>query len=206
MAGRLVEKRKWLEHFNSFQCESDGHFRDPVLDGEAYESAAIWGDGWGARHLAGHIIIAYARLGGLPRYRFSFLDPYFEPAYLERWIKSFDFSKEVWSQSNFIMNVFVLLQFVRDYLNDVRADAPVQRISRWLIETQRADTGMWHEYDIKDYPELGDAVRGAYHFYPLFVYEGQFILCKEKIVDTILNSQNSWGGFNPGDGQAFRCL
>ena len=54
---------------------------------------------------------------------------------------------------------------------------------------------MWHDYTIRGYPELGDAIRGAYHFYPLFVYEGKAVSHREKTIDWILKSQNSWGGF-----------
>ena len=201
----MNKMNKWLEFFNSFQCQSDGHFRDPVLDGEAYEGNAIWGDGWGVRHLAGHIIIAYSRLGGLPRYSFSFLEPYFDSTYLEQWLKGFDFSNNVWSQSNYIMNIFVLLQFIRDRMNEDRANKPLQQIRDWLLKTQRTDTGMWHKYDITGYPELGDAIRGAYHFYPLFVYEGQDVPHKEKVIDIILSSQNSWGGFNPPNMPSGAC-
>jgi hypothetical protein len=56
---------------------------------------------------------------------------------------------------------------------------------------------MWHDYAVRGYPEIGDAIRGAYHFLPLFAYDGEPLRHPEAIIDTILLSQNSWGGFNP---------
>lgn len=194
-------KAAWVAYFDRFQSETDGLFRDPSLNGPDYEGEAGWmqgwGDGWGARHLAGHIIIAYARLGATPRYPFRFLEPFFEKAYLDTWLKQIDFSSAMWGQSNYIMNLFILLQYARDYQGETRAADPIKQILEWLQRRQRADTGMWHDYTLEGYPAIGDAIRAAYHFYPLYVYEGVDIPHKERIIDTILDSQNSWGGFNP---------
>ena len=57
------EKREWKEYFDSFQSEEDGLFYSEELNCEEYLENGTWGDGWGKRHLAGHIIIAYKRLG-----------------------------------------------------------------------------------------------------------------------------------------------
>jgi hypothetical protein len=64
---------------------------------------------------------------------------------------------------------------------------------------------MWHQYTINGYPEIGDAIRGAYHFYPLFIYENEPLKHPEAIIDTILSSQNSWGGFNPQEMPSGAC-
>jgi len=198
-------KARWRAHLDSFQCEADGYFRDPVLAGPSYEGSADWGDGWGKSHLAGHIIIAYARLGGPPKYPFRFLEPYFDEAYLDQWLRKFDFSSKVWGQSNCIMNLCILLQFARDHMGEVRAAEPVRQILAWLKGSQRADTGMWHDYVVQGYPEIGDAIRGAYHFYPLYVYDGIEVPHREAIIDTVLRSQNSWGCFNPTQMPAGAC-
>jgi prenyltransferase beta subunit len=185
----------WLAYFDSFQCESDGLFRDPVIAGDEFESDGVWGDGWGIRHLAAHIIVGYARLGGIPGYPFRFLEPYYETSYLNSWLDKFNFSCNVWSSSNYIMNLYTLLQFARDYMGESEAERPIELIGQWLAERQSPETGMWNDYKIDGYPLLGDAIRGAYHFFPLFVYEGKPILYREKAIDWILKSQNSWGGF-----------
>lgn len=198
-------KVRWRAYFDNFQCEVDGHFRDPILAGPSYEGHAGWGAGWGKTHLAGHIIIAYARLGWAPKYPFRFLEPYYDASYLKDWLNRFDFSSNVWSQSNYIMNLCILLQFARDYMGDVRAAKPVRQILAWLQASQRADTGMWHKYEISSYPEIGDAIRGAYHFYPLFVYDRIEVPYREAIIDTVLQSQNDWGCFNPENLPAGAC-
>jgi hypothetical protein len=189
------QKREWADFFDSFQSDSDGYFRDPNIGGDEFENKGVWGDGWGIRHLAAHIIIAYARLGFKPKYEFKFLDKYYDEVFVKEWLDSFDFSKDVWSQSNYIMNAVTLLQFARDHMDEVRAGKPIKIILDWLRSTQRSDSGMWHNYELNSYHELGDAIRGAYHFYPLFFYENEVLPHGDKIIEVILSSQNSWGAF-----------
>jgi len=191
----LQQKREWVDFFDSFQSETDGYFRDSILAGDEFENKGVWGDGWGIRHLAAHIIIAYARLGFKPKYEFKFLEKYYDDAFVKEWLNSFDFSKDVWSQSNYIMNAVTILQFARDYMAEDRANQPIKIILDWLRNTQRPDTGMWHNYEINSYHQKGDAIRGAYHFYPLFFYENEVLPYGDKIIDVILSSQNSWGAF-----------
>ncbi len=198
-------RQGWLAYFDAHQNPKDGLFRDPSLAGPAFEGQAGWGDGWGARHLAVHLVIAYARLGRAPRSPFRFLEPYYDQSHLADWLARFDFSADVWSQSNYIMNVYTLLQYARDHMGEFRAATAIASISQWLLARQRSDTGMWHDYRITGYPELGDAIRGAYHFYPLFVYERQPIRYAEAIITTTLRSQNSWGGFNPEECASGAC-
>ena len=198
-------KHGWLDYFDAHQDAADGLFRDPALAGPAFEGTAGWGDGWGARHLAAHLVIAYARLGRSPKHPFKFLEPYYDAKHLDNWLAAFDFSANVWSQSNYVMNVYTLLQYARDHMGEQRAAAPLASISQWLLARQRPDTGMWHDYPISGYPEIADAIRGAYHFYPLFVYEGQPIPHAGAGIDTGWCSQNSWGGFNPEEWASGAC-
>ncbi len=198
-------KEGWLDYLDTFQDSADGLFRDPALACPAYEGTAAWGDGWGARHLTSQLIISYARLGRPPRHPFTFLEPYYNISHLENWLGHFDFTANVWSQSNYIMNVYTLLQYARDHMGEQRAAASIASIAQWLLASQRHDTGMWHEYSISGYPEIGDAIRGAYHFYPLFAYERQTIPQPDAIIDSVLRSQNSWGGFNPDECPSGAC-
>lgn len=198
-------KNSWLDYLDSFQDPADGLFRDPALACPAYEGTPAWGDGWGARHLTSQLIISYARLGRAPRHPFTFLEPFYTAQHLQDWLGRFDFTANVWSQSNYIMNVYTLLQYARDHMGEQRAAVPLASISQWLLARQRPDTGMWHDYSISGYPEIGDAIRGAYHFYPLFVYEGQPISHADAVIDSVLHSQNSWGGFNPEECPSGAC-
>lgn len=188
------EKREWVDYFDSFQSE-DGYFRDPALAGEEFEGDCGWGDGWGIRHLAGHIIIAYARLGHTPKNPFHFIKPYYETAYLADWLNSLFTTKDMWSASNYIMNMVTLMQYARDYMQDDKANQSIQYILNWLEERQNPETGMWHNAPLNSERALHTAIRGAYHYYPLFIYENRPIRYQEKVIDHILQSQNSWGGF-----------
>ncbi|MGC1473623.1 MAG: hypothetical protein WA775_13605 [Psychroserpens sp.] len=189
------DKKRWTKYLDSFQSEDDGYFRDPNLAGNEFENDGAWGDGWGKNHLVGHAIIAYARLGSRPKYDFKFLEPYYDHGYLRQWLSDFDFSQNVWSQSNYIMNVVTTLQYSRDHMGDLNAQEAINTCLNWLRSSQCEDTGMWHDYDITSYKTTSDAIRGAYHFYPLFFYEHEVLPFGEKIIDIILSSQNSWGGF-----------
>jgi hypothetical protein len=199
------ERQGWIAYFDEFQSESDGLFRDPVLTGVEFESDGNWGDGWGIRHLAAHLSIAYSRLGGVPRYPFKFLEPYFDEGYMERWLARFDFSLNIWSASNYVMNLYSLLEYARDEQRENRANQPIEQMLAWLVARQNPTTGLWHDYAINGYPELGDAIRGAYHFYPLFSYEGKTVPHRERVIDCILRSQNSWGGFEADERPSGAC-
>ena len=189
------KKKEWAQYFDSFQSPEDGYFRDPVLKCEEFEGDCGWGDGWGIRHLAGHILIAYARLGHTPKYKFSFLKDYYNVDYLSTWLEKLFIEKDMWSASNYIMNITTLLQYSRDYMDDRKANHAIEFILSWLKKKQNQSTGMWHNGVLNSYKELSNAIRGAYHYYPLFIYDNWEIEGKEKVIDLILSSQNSWGGF-----------
>lgn len=189
------EKRSWADYFDSFQSKDDGYFRDPLLEGKEFEGDCGWGDGWGIQHLAGHIIIAYGRLGFKPKYKFIFLEKYYDLVYLENWLNQLFEEKPMWGASNYIMNVCTLLQYSRDFMYDKKAHESIQFILNWLSNLQNPETGMWHKGKLNSYKELSDAIRGAYHYFPLYIYEKKPIKYQEKVVDHILKSQNSWGGF-----------
>ena len=198
------ERAGWLAYFDALQGD-DGFFRDPVLLDGGFETGGSWGGGWGMWHLASHLAIVYGRLGGVPARQLVFLEPFFDSAHLAAWLSRFDFSSNVWGQSNHIMNLFTLLEFARDFMGQTRADAAIRQISEWLLSRQNPETGMWHYSAVTSYPALGDAIRGAYHFYPLFTYEGIEIPQRARSVDAILSSQNSWGAFAPENCPSGAC-
>jgi hypothetical protein len=196
---------EWLDNFDTYQDEC-GLFRDPALAGEEFEGVGAWGDGWGARHLAALLIAAYARGGRKPRHPLRFLHPYYDPENLERWLGGFDLATSVWSQSNYIMNMYCLMQFDRDYMDEPRAAVAVRRIGEFLLSRQNPTSGMWHAGDsLPTRAALNDAIRGAYHFYPLFEYEGLAVPHQDKVIDLILSSQNAWGAFEEEDRPSGAC-
>lgn len=201
------ELKRWADYLNSFQRPDDGLFYDPALEGDAFEHIGIWNEGWGKHHLMGHIIIAFARLGHKPKYPFRYLDKFYDSGYLLEWMNGFDFSGDVWTASNYFMNLYTVMEYARDYLGESRAADAINIILAWLVEKQNSETGMWHETPMSDLDHLGKLklVRAAYHFYPLFEYEGVEIPYSDKIVDTILPLQNEWGGWTVEGGNSGAC-
>ena len=194
----------WIDHFDAHQAE-DGLFRDTVLASPAFEGKGDWGEGWGARHLTAHIVIAYARAGRRPPRPFRFLEPFHNANCLEEWLAAFNFTQRIWPQSNYVMNAYSLLQFARDHMDEPQAERAIRRIGEWLFERQNSETGLWHTAPITSRAQANDAIRGAYHFYPLFEYEGWPIPYQERAIDVILDTQNSWGAFEEEDRPAGAC-
>lgn len=197
----------WADYLNSFQRAEDGLYYDPNLEGSAYEHIGVWNEGWGKHHLMGHMIIALARLGKPPKYPLRYLEPYYDVEYLRKWMDSFDFAGDVWTVSNYFMNLFTVLEYVRDYMHEERAQASIEVMTNWILQKQNPQTGMWHSQpvDTMSHHEKLCIVRAAYHFYPLFEYEGIEIPYPQQIVDFILPLQNSWGGWTTENGNAGAC-
>ncbi len=197
----------WAEYFNQFQNEDDGIFYDPALICQAYEHVGCWKEGWGKHHLMGHIIIAFARLGLTPKYRLKYLGKYYDPDYLLKWMNQFDFSKEVWTSSNYFMNLYTVMEYARDYMSEQQADVSIKLMAEWLLKRQNSETGMWHTrpFETLTLSEKLNVVRAAYHFYPLFEYENIQIPFADKIVESILPLQNRWGGWTIDGGNSGAC-
>lgn len=197
----------WADYFNSFQNSEDGIFYDPALEGPSYEHIGCWNEGWGKHHLMGHIIIAFARLGYTPKYRLKYLEKFYDTEYLLNWVNQFDFSKGVWTSSNYFMNLYSVMEYARDYMLEKQADASIKLMAEWLLEKQNSETGMWHTkpFDSLSQVEKLNVVRGAYHFYPLFEYENIEVPFADRIVESILPLQNRWGGWTIETGNSGAC-
>lgn len=201
------EKKAWAEYLNSFQSEEDGLYYDPSLEGSAYEHIGVWNEGWGKHHLMGHMIIALARLGVTPKYPLKYLEKYYDKEYLVKWMDSFDFSTDVWTASNYFMNLYTVLEYARDYMDEARAKEAVDTMTEWILQRQNPETGMWHtqKWDSLDHLGKLNVVRAAYHFYPLFEYEGIENPYARKVIEHIIPLQNSWGGWTIERGNAGAC-
>ena len=201
------DKNAWGEYLNSFQREDDGLYYDPELVGPAYEHQGEWNEGWGKHHLMGHMIIALARLGVTPKYPLKYLEEYYDRHHLVKWMDSFDFSTDVWTASNYFMNLYTVLEYARDYMNEPLAKDAVKTMTDWILQRQNPETGMWHNQQWQSLDHLGklNVVRAAYHFYPLYEYEGIENPYARKVVENILPLQNSWGGWTVERGNAGAC-
>jgi len=183
--------KKWVEYFNAFQSDKDGFYRDY----NAYNSSYEEGVGWGASHLLGHLIIALIRLKGKPKYKFKFLERFYDEDFLKNWLNSLDWTK-AWSASNAIMNYGTILQYSRDYLEDVRAAKSVSFIIDWLNTNVNPQTGLWHSYKLNSYEKIADATTAAYHIYTLYNYDDIEIPYLDNAIEFFLKTQNKYGGFN----------
>lgn len=169
----------------------DGLFYDKNVMNYQY----VIGDGWGARHLAIHMIIAMQYLDIKPVHPFRFLDAFMDYDTMYSVMDALDW-KKVWSTSNFVMNVGCSLQYARDYMDKTEAAEPVRAIEDWLTAHIREDSGMWFDGRITSKTIKYEMVRGAYHLYPILLYDKIGIPYKEKGIDVILSLQNGYGGFD----------
>jgi len=183
-------KKEWIEFFDSYQC-SDGLFRDRECLNDLFEN----GDGWGARHLAGHIIIAYHRLGAVPKQDFKFLEPLLNCDTLLKWLDNMNY-RYIWRTSNVIMNYGILMQYARDYMGNKKAGYAVIAIQEWLLSNIREDCGVWFDRRLENLDDVLEACRGAYHLYPILLYDNIPIPYMDKAVETFMKTQNKWGGFD----------
>lgn len=183
------EKKEWAEFLNSFQRE-DGFY----IDTRCYNEKYMDGDGWGARHLIPHLIIALKRLNAKPKYEFEFLKKYCDPDEMIKLLNSLDYTN-IWGSSNVIMNYGVMLQYARDYM-DLDCNRSVEALEDWLLKEIREDCAMWQSKTEISGATLYETIRGAYHIYPLLIYDGISIPNFEKAIPFIMDSQNKQGGFD----------
>jgi hypothetical protein len=196
------ERCAWIACFSTHQDE-DGLFRDPVIfDQGWYRGDPLW---CGRSHLSCHVITALACLGGVAAKPITWLDPWRNPDAMVRWLEGRDWGARVGWSGNEIMNVGTLLQYARDFQNDTRAGKAVTVLLEWLSSHHlNPATGVWGDVDVSDPKWRSHAVQAAYHWWPLFFYDGVRPPHVERAIDTVLTTQNPSGGFgwgvhNPAD-------
>lgn len=183
-------KKIMIQNILDAQSE-DGLFYDKNILNYEY----LIGDGWGARHIIPHIIIAMKRLNIKPVYEFRFLSAFSSYDMMYALMDSLDW-KSVWRTSNLIMNIGVCLQYERDNIGIKGRENGIRAIQDWLLMHVREDSGMWYDGKIDSRAIKYEMVRGAYHLYPILFYDGIDIPYMEKAIDIILSLQNKYGGFD----------
>jgi hypothetical protein len=188
------EKNEWGKYFDSFQRAQDGLFYDNAVHNELYNDT----DWWGARHLALHMISAYTDLGVKPKFRFKFLEQYYLSGSIRKWLDSFDWGAPtigVGDVDNKIMNIGCLLQYQRDAWGDGGGASAVDELKSYLKVKLNPSSGMWGGFDLKNKDQQSRAVQFAYHLFPIFFYDNDFDFDIENIVNTVLATQNKYGGY-----------
>lgn len=187
------QKASWAAHFDKHQSSSDGLFRDQAVANELYEDS----DWWGARHLALHVLPAYALLEHRPKHKLHYLDPYKKLDNLRTWLESHDWMRKVRPGNDFdneVMNIACALQYERDYCEDERAGQAIAFIQDDLVKRINASTGMWGPTP-ETPPDLSRAVQFAYHLYAIFFYDAMELPMPHNVIDLTLHTQNELGGF-----------
>jgi hypothetical protein len=183
----------WKAYFDSFQRE-DGLFYDPIVHNEHYDNS----DWWGARHLALHMISVYTDLNERPRIPFRFLESYYDPSILLKWLQENEAAFEGDMANDFdnkLMNVTCLLQYQRDTWKDDGARKAVELIQKFLLEKINSKTGIWGDDHISNPDIRSRKIQFAYHLFPIFFYDGIYSFDIEKVVAIVLKTQNAFGGF-----------
>ena len=191
-----AERTAWVEYLNSHQ-DDDGLFRDPLIFGQGwYSDDPLW---CGRAHLSCHVVTALACLGGAASKPFAWLCRWHDPDRMVRWLEARDWGGRVATSGNEIMNVGTLLQYSRDVHGDLRAGEAVGVLLEWLSTNHVSpETGVWGGGDISDAVARSHAVQAAYHWWPLFFYDGVAIPYLERAIDTVLATRNPAGGFGWG--------
>lgn len=169
----------------------DGLFYDRNILNYEY----LVGDGWGARHLIPHMLIAMERLEIEPVYEFSFLSALSAYDNMYSLMDALDWTN-VWRTSNYVMNVGVCMQYERDHREIKERQDGIRAVQDWLVRHIREDCGMWYKGKPDSISARYEIVRGAYHLFPLLFYDAIDIPHMEKAVDLILSLQNKYGGFD----------
>ena len=157
----------WANYILSFQKEN-GLFIDEYLDSPLSSKIHYWG--W--FHLLPHLIIALDYLKVKPKYDFKFLYDVFENQTVEEWLASRDWDENYLAVSNEIMNITVLLQYSRDTFSNDLGREYTKRIIAWLkINQIDKKTGLWGSRTSRSKLDISKAIKTAYHFIPLFIYE-----------------------------------
>jgi hypothetical protein len=196
------ERAAWAGYLHRHQ-DDDGLYRDPqIFDQGWYAGDPLW---CGRPHLTCHVLMALACLGAVAEKPLRWLDPWRTPDTLIRWLEERDWGARVAWTGNEIMNVGTLLQYARDVHHDAHAGTAVALLLEWLSTHHvNPQTGVWGDVDIADPHWRSQAVQAAYHWWPLFFYDGVPPPHIERAIDIVLATQNPRGGFgwgvhNPAD-------
>lgn len=186
-----AERQGWLAYFNQCQRVEDGLFDDGIINDDLYYMNRR---GYGAHHLAGIIINAYDRLGGIPQYEFRYLNVYQDPDIVIKWLSELDY-KRIWGSSNEIMNIGTAMQFARDRMG-MSFKGALEAMEEFLLKKIRKEYGLWFEGRIESKMAMYEAIRGAYHIFPVLWYDHIEIPYADRCLELLYQSQNLWGGFD----------
>jgi hypothetical protein len=183
------ERKQWANYLLSHQGE-DGLFRDPLIACPQATQLSWWG--W--THLTLHALGALTCLGVKTYKPFLPLKELLTPEQMYRWLDNRTWQKSAADVSNEVQNVGVMLQYARDFQGDEKAGIALAALLDWLDDKQDPKTGLW--FPKVDSPlNLSLSVQAAYHLWLLYFYDRRLVKYAERIIDTVLMTQNVLGGY-----------
>ncbi len=137
---------------------------------------------------------------GIPvQHKLSFVYPFCEPSYLEKWLDNRDFS-DAWFEGNNLLSIGQLLVYLRDFEKYPPAASAVELWFNWLDSHVDPSSGLWLE---KGKTSLANAIYGGYHQLLVYYHENHKITNPGALVDAALSLQHIDGSFSPsGNGGA----
>jgi hypothetical protein len=183
------ERAEWITYLQYHQSD-DGLFRDPVVANELAEKE----DWWGWRHLTIHVLMAMTALKTITQKELTYINRFFNKAYFQSYLESLDWGDRVAWTSNELQNLGVMLQYSRDFHGNKEADLTLQFLFEFLDKKQDKKTGLYG-HTFYEPLDLSHGVQAGYHFWLLYFYDKRDINYKDRIIDSILQTQNIMGGY-----------
>lgn len=180
-----------LDYLLLFQDEKDGLFKDPAIKCKEAEQLSWWG--W--KHLTIHVLNTLALYKKKPRFENLYIEKYNTPDKLTKYINSLDWGKKVPDTSNEIQNIGTMLQYERDFNNRTEYGQLLQIIYDKIDHEQNKKTGLFG-INFNSKKDISYGIQTGYHFWTLYFYDNQKIQNQEQIIDSLLLSQNKYGGYD----------
>jgi hypothetical protein len=184
-----AERKEWADYIQNFQ-QDDGIFRDSVIDIPLAEEI----DWWGWRHLTVHVLMALSALGAIAAKPIKIIEPFKKKGFMNDWLFTRNWQNDPASVSNEVQNYATMLQYARDFQKEAWCDNVLVEMYDWLDKTQDSETGLWG-YRFDNPVFLSQGVQTGYHLWLLYFYDKRPIQYLDKIIDSCLETQNSYGGF-----------
>lgn len=179
-----------IEYALGFQ-DNDGLFRDPAIACAQADGAF---HGWGWRHLTLHALMTLALYDKPCRKELRLVEPYDHPDHFRRFLESREWTKQAAATGNELQNIGVLLQYARDYQNSKMAAALMEVMYDVIDSHQDPQTGLYGNL-FHTPAQLSDGVISAYHLWLLYFYDNRPISYVRQILDSLLLTQNTMGGY-----------
>lgn len=181
----------WADYFSAHQSEFGFFTNHPDLFNKALRGRAldpVW-------HYTRGNIWAYRTLGRKPAKPLKFIEPFLDPDYLYRYVKSYDWSNS-WAAGNQILALATALMAYRDWQGIDEVDVVMEKaMYPALEELIDPDTGYWGTQFGADLP---NGLFGTIHITPIYFSQQWPLKYIEQNVNATLSCQYQDGSYWPG--------